>query len=146
MLLPEAIAPQVTLWKMAQTDQAEQFTPVLVHRPTWDEEQRLMQAILRHVLFFEIRKVVMNRIDSNTVPESSHPLYWDLKHTNVEGFWAKGGLAQAEPLPRSQLEQLSSIVAWLRNHTPSERHRLRSSRGICTCCRSLTPLTQKQRN
>ncbi|KAJ5473458.1 hypothetical protein N7475_003024 [Penicillium sp. IBT 31633x] len=116
--------------------------------PSWQEEQRLIQAFLRRRLFCEVRRVVVDeRLPyPSLVPQLPiYPYTVDLglcalNEDSVTVFWELK-LEKKSP----EMEQLATVVAWIQKGRPLHGATPSSGTHFSTCCPSLTPLKPSER-
>lgn len=108
--------------------------PVDIGPPTWPEEQRLIRAILRHRLFWELKDAVMTRVlpAGEDNPDISH-----FRSEDIESFWCGTKSTRVQRLRTYHGTQFKAVLSWLQRRNSMESKYL-------YCCPELTPLSVKQ--
>ncbi|KAJ5586767.1 uncharacterized protein N7459_002532 [Penicillium hispanicum] len=110
------------------------ITPVDIGPPSWLEEQRLIRAILRYHLFWELKAAVTTGILSADRDNMDLALFAE---NDIQTFWCG---ATSTPIPRLRADhgtQFKAVFAWLQQQRPIGPESL-------YCCPELTPLSAKQ--
>lgn len=110
------------------------FTPVDIGPPSWLEEQRMMRAILRYFLFYELKDALKSQ---DLQMSNDHPDYGTLETDQVETFWCGTVSTQYPRLATQQRAQFQAVLPWLRQHDPVRPE-------LQYCCPEPTLLSPKQ--
>ncbi|KAL1869563.1 hypothetical protein Plec18167_007861 [Paecilomyces lecythidis] len=83
------------------------YKPCDLGSPSWFEEQRILYAVWRVVVFF-VLKDATNNFDGLFSPPWSSVHYLYPKSTHIAGFWAEQTSSD-----EIQMEQLRSVLSWM---------------------------------
>ena len=104
------------------------ITPVDIGPPIWLEEQRIILAVLRYLIFFELQRATKKNI---LAIGSQHPHFLTLERNDVHTFWERpdSRMRVARLRRGPEMMQLNDFVKWIQRDGALKVHQ-----GHLHCC------------